>query len=33
VIALTRTLGPERLGHADALIDAIHPELMRRLLA
>jgi beta-phosphoglucomutase len=33
VIALTRTLGPERLAHADALIDAISPEVMRRLLA
>jgi beta-phosphoglucomutase len=33
VIALTRTLGPERLEHADALIDAIRPEMVRRLLA
>jgi HAD superfamily hydrolase (TIGR01509 family) len=33
VIALTRTLGPERLEHADALIDAIRPEAVRRLLA
>jgi beta-phosphoglucomutase len=33
VAALTRTLRPERLDHADALIDAISPDLMRRLLA
>ena len=33
VIALTRTLGRERLDHADALIDAIGPEVMRGLLA
>jgi beta-phosphoglucomutase len=33
VIGLTSTLGPERLAHADALIDAISPELMRELLA
>jgi HAD superfamily hydrolase (TIGR01509 family) len=33
VIGLTRTLGPERLNDADALIDAISPDLMRDLLA
>jgi beta-phosphoglucomutase len=33
VIGLTRTLGPERLALADALIDAISPQLMRDLLA
>jgi beta-phosphoglucomutase len=33
VVALTRTLGPERLRRADALIEAIRPELMPWLLA
>jgi beta-phosphoglucomutase len=33
VIALTRTLGPERLKRADAVIDALEPEVIRRLLA
>jgi HAD superfamily hydrolase (TIGR01509 family) len=33
VIALTRTLGPERLGRADVLVHAICPVLMRDLLA
>jgi beta-phosphoglucomutase len=33
VVALTRTLRPERLGRADALIDAISLERMRWLLA
>ena len=33
VAALTRTLRPERLDHADELIDAISPDFMRRLLA
>jgi beta-phosphoglucomutase len=33
VIALTGTLGPGRLGQADALIEAIEPELIDRLLA
>jgi sugar-phosphatase len=33
VIALTRTLGPERLEHADGLIEAIRPDVMRGLLA
>jgi beta-phosphoglucomutase len=33
VVALTRMLRPEWLDRADALIDAISPELMRGLLA
>ena len=33
VVALTRMLRPEWLYRADALIDAISPELMRGLLA
>lgn len=32
-IGVTRTLGPARLTQADGLVDAIDPELMRRLLA
>jgi beta-phosphoglucomutase-like phosphatase (HAD superfamily) len=33
VIALTRTLGPERLEHADGLIEASRPDVIRGLLA
>jgi beta-phosphoglucomutase len=33
VVALTRTLGRERLRQADARIDALRPEVVRRLLA
>jgi beta-phosphoglucomutase-like phosphatase (HAD superfamily) len=32
VIALTGTLGPERLAQADVLVGAIEPATMRRLL-
>lgn len=32
VIAVTGTLGADRLSQADALVDAIEPELVRRLL-
>jgi beta-phosphoglucomutase-like phosphatase (HAD superfamily) len=33
VIALTRTLGPERVARADALIEAIEPAVIERLFA
>ena len=33
VVAVTRTLGPERLARADLLVEAIEAALVRRLLA